>query len=121
RQFHQCDVEALGFPGPDVDAEQIVMLARLWRELGLANAIHLEVNSIGDAAERRAHRSALVDYFTHHADALDADSRRRLAANPLRILDSKNPALQEIIAGAPRLVDRLELSARTHFDGVMQL
>jgi histidyl-tRNA synthetase len=121
RQFHQFDVEALGFAGPDVDAEQIVMLARLWRELGLADAIHLEVNSIGDAAERRAHRSALVDYFTRYADALDADSRRRLSTNPLRILDSKNPALQEIIAGAPRLVDRLELPARTHFEGVMQL
>jgi histidyl-tRNA synthetase len=97
------------------------MLARLWRELDLADAIHLEINSIGDAAERRAHRIALVDYFTRHAEALDADSRRRLATNPLRILDSKNPALQEIIAGAPRLVDRLELPARTHFDGVMQL
>ncbi len=84
RQFYQFDVEALGFPGPDVDAEQIVMLARLWRELGLADAIHLEVNSIGDAAERRAHRGALVDYFTLHADALDADSRRRLSTNPLR-------------------------------------
>jgi histidyl-tRNA synthetase len=121
RQFHQLDVEALGFAGPDVDAEQIVMLARLWRELGLADAIHLEINSIGDGAERRAHRSALVDYFTRHADALDADSRRRLSTNPLRILDSKNPALQDVIAGAPRLVDRLELPARTHFEGVTQL
>src|SRR5438034_5584822 len=121
RQFHQCDVEALGFAGPDVDVEQIVMLARLWRELGLADGIHLEINSIGDAAERRAHRSALVDYFTRYADALDADARRRLAPNPLRILDSKNPALQEIIAGAPRLVDGLELPARTHFEGVTQL
>ena len=97
------------------------MLARLWRELGFADAIHLEVNSIGDAAERRAHRALLVDYFTRYADALDADSRRRLSTNPLRILDSKNPALQGIIAGAPRLVDRLELPARTHFEGVTQL
>src|SRR5947208_1794747 len=113
--------DALGFVGPDVDVEQIAMLARLWRELGLADGIHLEINSIGDAAERRAHRSALVDYFTRYADALDADSRRRLSTNPLRILDSKNPALQEIIAGAPRLVDRLELPARTHFEGVTQL
>ena len=121
RQFHQLDVEALGFAGPDVDAEQIVMLARLWRELGLADAIRLEINSIGDATERRAHRTLLVDYFTRHANALDADSRRRLSTNPLRILDSKNPALQEIIAGAPRLVDRLELPARMHFDAVTQL
>src|SRR5947207_13156095 len=121
RQFHQFDVEALGFAGPDVDAEQIVMLARLWRELGLADGIYLEINSIGDTAERRAHRSALVDYFTRYADALDADSRRRLATNPLRILDSKNPALQEIMAGAPRLVDRLELPARTHFDALTQM
>ncbi|HEY3180867.1 MAG TPA: histidine--tRNA ligase [Casimicrobiaceae bacterium] len=121
RQFYQFDIEALGFPGPDVDAEQIVMLARLWRELGLADAIRLEINSIGDAAERRAHRAALVDYFTRHVDALDADSNRRLSTNPLRILDSKNPAIQEIIAGAPRLVDRLDLPARTHFEGVTQL
>ena len=121
RQFHQFDVEALGFAGPDVDVEQIAMLARLWRELGLADGIHLEINSIGDAAERRAHRSALVEYFTRYADALDADSRRRLSTNPLRILDSKNPALQEIIAGAPRLVDRLELPARTHFDTLTQM
>ena len=121
RQFHQFDVEALGFEGPDVDVEQIVMLARLWRDLGLAGEIRLELNSIGDAADRRAHRAELVDYFTRHASALDADSKRRLATNPLRILDSKNPALQEIIAGAPRLIDRLEVPARAHFDGVERL
>ena len=121
RQFHQFDVEALGFEGPDVDAEQIVMLARLWRELGLGDGIRLEVNSIGDAGERRAHRAALVDHFTRHADRLDADSRRRLMTNPLRILDSKNPAMQEIIAAAPRLIDRLEAPARAHFEGVQRL
>src|SRR5438552_5927215 len=75
RQFHQFDVEALGFAGPDVEVEQIVILARLWRELGLSDGIHLEINSIADAADRRAHRSALVEYFTRYADALDADSR----------------------------------------------
>ena len=121
RQFYQFDAEALGFEGPDVDAEQIVMLARLWRELGLADGIRLELNSIGDAGERRAHRAALVDYFTHHANALDADSQRRLTTNPLRILDSKNPALQDIIAGAPRLIDRLEAPAQQHFEGVQRL
>jgi len=121
RQFYQFDVEALGFEGPDVDAEQIVMLARLWRELGLTDGIRLEINSIGDAGERRAHRAALVDYFTRHADALDADSQRRLTTNPLRILDSKNPALQDIIAGAPRLVDRLEAATQQHFEGVQRL
>jgi histidyl-tRNA synthetase len=111
----------MGYAGPDVDAEQIAMLARLWRELGLHDAVHLEINSIGDAAERRAHRAALVDHFTRHANALDADARRRLDTNPLRILDSKNPALQDIIAGAPRLVDRLESASRAHFDGLQAL
>ena len=121
RQFHQIDVEALGFAGPDVDAEQIAMLARLWRELGLHDAIRLEINSIGDAAERRSHRAALVDYFTQHASALDANARRRLDTNPLRILDSKNPDLQDIIAGAPRLVDRLEGASRAHFEALQAL
>ena len=121
RQFCQFDVEALGFAGPDVDAEQIIMLARLWRELNLSDSIRLEINSIGDTGERRAHRALLVDYFTRYADSLDNDSRRRLTTNPLRILDSKNPALQDLIAGAPRLIDRLEPGARAHFDGVRQL
>jgi histidyl-tRNA synthetase len=120
RQFHQLDVEALGYAGPDVDAEQIVMLARLWHTLGLAN-VRLYLNSIGDAAERAAHRAALIAYFEAHEGALDADSRRRLHANPLRILDSKNPALEEVIAGAPRLVDRLGADSRAHFDGVQAL
>jgi histidyl-tRNA synthetase len=121
RQFHQLDVEALGFPGPDVDAEQIVLLSRLWRELGLARGIGLHVNSIGDADERRAHRQSLIDYFGRHASVLDADAQRRLHANPLRILDSKNPAMQEMIAGAPKLIDRLGMASRAHFDGLCQL
>jgi len=120
RQFHQFDVEALGFEGPDVDVEQIVMLQRLWRELGL-DGVELHVNSIGDPEERRAHRAELVDYFGAHADALDADSQRRLHTNPLRILDSKNPAMQSVIAGAPRLLDRLGSATRAHFDGVQRL
>ncbi len=120
RQFHQLDVEALGFAGPDVDAEQIVLLARLWRELGLASDIGLHINSIGDPDERRAHRQALIDYFERHAEELDADARRRLHANPLRILDSKNPSLQELVAGAPRLLDRLGAQSRGHFDGLRQ-
>ena len=121
RQFHQFDVEALGFEGPDVDAEQIIMLARLWRELGLADGIRLEINSIGDARERQAHRAALVEYFSRYEDMLDGDSQRRLTTNPLRILDSKNPALQTIIADAPRLIDQLESPARAHFEGVQRL
>jgi len=120
RQFHQFDAEALGFAGPDVDAEQIVMLHRLWRTLGLDDTM-LHINSIGDPDERRAHRVELVEYFSAHAEALDADSRRRLHTNPLRILDSKNPALQSLIAEAPRLLDRLGSAARAHFDGLRQL
>src|SRR6187402_2245031 len=96
RQFHQLDVEALGFAGPDVDAEQIVMLARLWKALGLPG-IELQLNSIGDAGERAAHREQLIAYFERHADVLDGDAKRRLQANPLRILDSKNPAMQPMI------------------------
>jgi len=121
RQFHQLDIEALGFAGPDVDAEQIVLLARLWRELGLADGIALSINSIGDADERRAHRQGLIDHFERHATLLDDDARRRLHANPLRVLDSKNPAMQEIIAGAPQLLDRLGTGSRAHFDGLQQL
>jgi histidyl-tRNA synthetase len=120
RQFDQFDVEALGFAGPDVDAEQIVMLARLWRALGLGG-IALSLNSIGDPDERRAHRGALVEYFERHAATLDDDARRRLHANPLRILDSKNPAMQEIVAGAPRLLDRLGSESRAHFDALCAL
>jgi histidyl-tRNA synthetase len=118
RQFHQVDVEALGLPGPDVDAEQMIMLARLWRELGLADRIRLTLNSIGDTAERKAHRAALVDYLERHRATLDEDSLRRLATNPLRILDSKNPALQAMLGEAPRLPDYLGADSRGHFEGV---
>jgi histidyl-tRNA synthetase len=120
RQFHQYDVEALGFAGPDVDAEQIVMLARLWKALGL-DGLELRLNSIGDPRERQEHREALVAYFTRYKADLDADSQRRLVTNPLRILDSKNPALQELIAGAPKLVERLGEASAAHLAGVQAL
>jgi histidyl-tRNA synthetase len=120
RQFHQLDVEALGFAGPDVDAEQIVMLARLWKALGLTG-IELQLNSIGDASERAAHREQLIVHFERHADALDADARRRLHANPLRILDSKNPAMQAMIEDAPKLVDCIAGESRAHFESLQMM
>jgi histidyl-tRNA synthetase len=117
RQFYQFDVEALGYPGPDVDAEQIVMLARLWARLGIRDA-ELHLNSIGDAGSRLRHRDALVKYFESHLDQLDADAKRRLYTNPLRSLDSKNPAMQVIVEGAPRLRDYLDDEAVAHFEGL---
>jgi histidyl-tRNA synthetase len=120
RQFHQYDVEALGFDGPDVDAEQIVMLARLWKALGIG-PVALQVNSIGDWTDRLAHREKLAAYLHQHADLLDEDSRRRLHANPLRILDSKNPAMQAMIDGAPKLLDHLGDDAARHFDELRRL
>jgi histidyl-tRNA synthetase len=115
RQFHQFDVEALGFEGPDVDAEQIVMLARLWKALGIKGT-ELHVNSLGDAADRKDYRTALVEYFAGYAADLDEDSKRRLTTNPLRILDSKNPAMQKMIEGAPRMLDHLGEGAAEHFE-----
>ena len=120
RQFYQYDVEALGFEGPDVDAEQMLLLARLWKALGLRD-VELHVNSIGDAAERRAHREKLVAYFEKHRATLDADAQRRLHTNPLRILDSKNPAMQAMIEGAPRLTDQLGGDAAAHFEALKAL
>jgi len=120
RQFHQLDVEALGYAGPDVDAEMILMARALWRELGLVEGRHvrLEINSLGQPDERRAHREALVRHFEQNADLLDADAQRRLHSNPLRILDSKNPAMQALIEGAPRLMEFLGAESRAHFDAV---
>ena len=120
RQFHQLDVEALGFAGPDVDAEMILVVRRLWQELGLAVGQHvrLEINSLGQAAERAAHRAALVTHFEAHAAALDDDARRRLHSNPLRILDSKNPLMQGLIEQAPRLMDFLGPESLAHFNAV---
>src|SRR5690554_992631 len=117
RQFHQIDVEALGFAGPDVDVELILMLARLWKILGLAD-IRLEINSLGAAEERAAHREALIAYLEGFKDQLDEDGKRRLYTDPLRVLDTKNPALQEMANGAPRLLDFLGEASLAHFDGV---
>lgn len=114
RQFHQIDVEALGFAGPDIDAEMIIMLARLWRELGLSQ-MRLEINSLGNAQERHAHRAALIAYFEQHQSSLDEDARRRLHANPLRILDTKNPAMQELANRAPKLSEHLGPDSNAHF------
>ncbi|KQT10634.1 histidine--tRNA ligase [Ramlibacter sp. Leaf400] len=120
RQFHQLDVEALGYAGPDVDAEMILMARSLWRELGLVEGRHvrLEINSLGQPDERRAHRDALVRHFEQNAATLDADAQRRLHSNPLRILDSKNPAMQALIEDAPRLMDFLGEASKAHFDAV---
>jgi len=117
RQFHQISVEALGFAGPDIDAELIVMLARLFKRLGLQD-LRLELNSLGQVPERQAHRAALVAYLEQHVSALDADSQRRMHTNPLRVLDSKHPAMQEIADQAPRLFDFLGAESLAHFDGV---
>ena len=119
RQFHQIDVEALGLAGPDVDAELIVMLARLWKRLGLTD-VRLELNSLGQPAERAAHRAALIAHLEKHQDILDEDGKRRLYTNPLRVLDTKNPAMQEMADSAPRLFDFLGDESRAHFDGVCQ-
>jgi len=120
RQFHQYGAEALGFPGPDVDAELIVMCAALWRDLGLSG-IRLEINTIGSPEERARYRADLVRHLESHLDALDADARRRLHSNPLRVLDSKNPAVQAIVATAPSLMDYLGEASLAHFEGLRAL
>ncbi len=114
RQFHQIGVEAFGFDGPDVDAEQIVLLARLWKALGIQD-VELQINSIGDADERAQYRETLISYFEQHADLLDEDAKRRLHSNPLRILDSKNPRMQAMCEAAPKLMDGLGETSRQHF------
>ena len=114
RQFHQIDLEALGFPGPDIDIELIALTARLWRRLGI-NRVRLQINSLGTPESRRVYRDQLVAWFRQHEAALDEDSRRRLGGNPLRILDSKNPAMQAVVAGAPLLTEHLDDESRAHF------
>ena len=114
RQFYQLDVEAIGLPGPDVDAELIALSARLWRELGLTR-VRLTINSLGTPASRQLYRERLQEYFRAHESALDEDSRRRLQGNPLRILDSKNPEMRALIDGAPLLTDHLDDESRRHF------
>jgi histidyl-tRNA synthetase len=114
RQFYQVDVEAVGFAGPDVDAELIALTARLWRQLGITR-VKLQINSLGTPESRRVYRDRLIEYFTASHERLDEDSRRRLNGNPLRILDSKNPELRELIAGAPLLTDFLDPESQAHF------
>lgn len=120
RQFFQVGAEAIGFTGPDIDAELIMLCRRLWDDLGLEN-IRLELNSIGDATERQRHRADLITYFEANADQLDEEAKRRLHANPLRILDTKNPAMQELVNNAPKLLDYLEGESVAHFEGVKRI
>ena len=120
RQFHQIGAEAFGFESAEVDAEQIVLLARLWAELGISD-VELQINSIGDADERAAYRQTLIAYFEQHADLLDEDAKRRLYTNPMRILDTKNPRMQALCEAAPKLIDTLGADSRTHFEKLCQL
>ncbi len=120
RQFHQVGVEALGCAGPDVDAEQIVMCARIWRELDI-NGVELELNSLGSSEARGRYRSRLVRYLEDNTDALDADARRRMHSNPLRVLDSKNPALGDLLENAPSMMDDMDAASLRHFEGVQSL
>ena len=120
RQFHQVGVEALGYGGPDIDAEHIVMCARLWKALDLGE-VTLELNTLGDSEARGRFRERLIAYFEQHAETLDADAKRRLHSNPLRILDSKNPQMQAVIAAAPRMIDDIDDASRAHFEGVQVL
>lgn len=117
RQFHQIDVEALGMAGPDIDAEVIVMAARLWKLLGITD-VRLEINSLGQADERAAHRAALITHLEQHKHVLDEDGLRRMYTNPLRVLDTKNPEMQDMANAAPRLFDFLGEASRAHFDAV---
>jgi histidyl-tRNA synthetase len=117
RQFHQIDVEALGFAGPDVDAELILLASGLWKAIGLTD-VRLEINSLGQPAERAQHRAQLIAHFDAHADQLDEDARRRLHSNPLRILDTKNPAMKAVVESAPKLIDFLGAESMAHFEGL---
>lgn len=117
RQFHQIGVETFGMAGPDIDAELLFMTQRLWRRLGIDDLM-LQINSLGTSEVRAAYREQLVQYFSAHQQRLDEDSRRRLQGNPLRILDSKNPEMAELIAGAPQLLDALDSESRAHFEGL---
>ncbi|WP_119011222.1 histidine--tRNA ligase [Vibrio superstes] len=121
RQFHQCGVEVFGIEGPDVDAELIMMTARLWRELGIDKHVRLELNSIGSLEARANYRTALVAYLEQHIDILDDDCKRRMHTNPLRVLDTKNPDVQAILGDAPRLSDYLDTESKEHFAGLCEL
>ncbi|EEX65399.1 histidine--tRNA ligase [Vibrio metoecus] len=121
RQFHQCGVEVFGLDGPDVDAELIMMTARLWRELGIAEHVRLELNSIGSLEARANYRSALIEYLEQYQNVLDEDCKRRMYTNPLRVLDSKNPDVQAILGDAPQLSDYLDAESKQHFAGLCEL
>src|ERR1700710_1405812 len=123
RQFHQVGAEALNFAGPDVDAELILMCRSLWRDLGLVEGrdVRLELNSLGQPAERLAHRAALIAHFEAHSADLDDNAKRRLHSNPLRILDTKNPAMQAVVESAPKLLDFLGAESKAHFDAVCRM
>ncbi len=120
RQFHQVGAEAMGMPGPDADAEVILLCQRLWDDLGLTG-VTLEINTLGQADERRAHRAALIAHFEANIDSLDEEARRRLHSNPLRILDTKNPAMQAVAESAPKLIDFLGEASLAHFQGLQSL
>ncbi|WP_245587270.1 histidine--tRNA ligase [Comamonas composti] len=120
RQFHQIGAEALGFAGPDVDAELILLAVALWKRLGLTQW-RLEINSLGQPEERQAHRTALIAYLEQHLDVMDEEARRRMYSNPLRVLDTKNPAMQAMVNGAPRLLDFLGEASLAHFDGLKKI
>ncbi|EPS3423001.1 histidine--tRNA ligase [Vibrio fluvialis] len=121
RQFHQCGVEVFGLNGPDVDAELIMMTARLWRELGIDKHVRLELNSIGSQEDRADYRTALVAFLEQHIDVLDEDCKRRMHTNPLRVLDTKNPDIQAILVDAPRLSEYLGEESKAHFAGLCEL
>ncbi|KJR29312.1 histidine--tRNA ligase [Vibrio navarrensis] len=121
RQFHQCGVEVFGLDGPDVDAELIMMTARLWRELGIDKHVRLELNSIGSLEARANYRSALIEFLEQHIEVLDEDCKRRMHTNPLRVLDSKNPEVQAILGDAPCLADYLDEESKQHFAGLCEL
>jgi len=120
RQFHQIDVEIFGVAAPSAEAELIVLTRRLWKTLGIGG-LALELNSLGSRDIQARYRARLVDYFSAHSSALDADSRRRIGTNPLRILDSKNPAMQDLVEEAPRIVEELDVDARAHFDELLAM
>jgi histidyl-tRNA synthetase len=120
RQFYQFDIEALGFDGPDIDAELIIITNRIWQALGI-DAVNLELNSLGTPESRHEHRQALTEYFERHKEDLDVDSRDRLYRNPLRILDSKNPEMKELVSGAPVTTDYLDEESEAHFMLLRQL
>jgi histidyl-tRNA synthetase len=120
RQFHQIGAEALGFAGPDVDAELILLAIALWKTIGLTD-VRLELNSLGQPAERAEHRAQLIAHFEKHADKLDEDGKRRLHSNPLRILDTKNPAMKGVVESAPKLIDFLGTESLAHFEGLQAI